>query len=294
MSARGPSLVGILAMIGLLLTGSGAAAAPAIQRVVVFGDSNVDDGNLYRLTRDRYPAPPRWRGRESDGPVVVEYLAKDLKATLEDHAVSGATTGDSNIIARIPMLGRLAATGMSAQIDAFLAQGGTLGETDLVVLWAGSNDIFGVKREDRAALESRIAAAVANLRTAVNRLYADGGRHFVVATRTPRQELGSDNDLNGVDLNHAILAMVDQLADEVRHTVILYDDYAAIADMVKNPSAYGFKETAALCVDVPACAVQNIDTDMSVADTYINWDAYHKTTHVHKLMAGQIRGLLSR
>jgi phospholipase/lecithinase/hemolysin len=269
--------------------------APAFERVVVFGDSNVDNGNLYRLTGGKFPGPPRWQGRESDGPVVVEYLARNLNARLEDRAVSGATTGEANISARFaPWLRRIASTGLSRQIDDFLAQGGRLGDEDLIVLWAGSNDLLGLAAGDREALDARISGAVLNLEKAVERLHADGGRHLVIATRTPRQALGSPNDRNGLELNRAIGLLGARLQVRFGPGVMLYDAYAAVADMMKNPGHYGFSETDALCIDVPACAAQSVDTGMTIADRYTNWDGAHKTTHVHRLMAEQIQGLLSR
>lgn len=71
--------------------------------------------------------------------------------------------------------------------------------------------------------------------------------------------------------------------------VRLYDAYTAIADMMTQPSKYGFSETRALCMNVPACA-----QDEKVGATYVNWDGAHKTTRVHKLMAGQIAASLGR
>lgn len=265
-------------------------ATPHIARVVVFGDSNVDNGNLYRLTGQKYPAAPRWQGRESDGPVVVEYLASNLHATLQDYAVSGATTGVSNIVEH--KLTAAAGTGMMRQLDDFFQSGAQLKESDLVVIWAGSNDVFEVRREDRNALDTGIATATANLEKAVDRLAAQGAGHIIVANRSPRPAIGSDNDLNGTELNAAIDKTVRVLR-ETRHSDIkLYDDYAAISDMVKNPSRYGFSEVNELCIKVPACAEQNVDTNMTIADTYINWDGAHKTTRVHRLMADQIQQLL--
>lgn len=50
---------------------------------MAFGDSNIDNGNLFRITEGVAAQPPRWRGRESNGPVVVEYLAENLGVPLE-------------------------------------------------------------------------------------------------------------------------------------------------------------------------------------------------------------------
>jgi phospholipase/lecithinase/hemolysin len=70
--------------------------------------------------------------------------------------------------------------------------------------------------------------------------------------------------------------------------VRLYDAYGAIADMMKSPANYGFKEVNVLCWTVPACANDSLEGGLPVANTYVNWDGAHKTTRVHQLMAEQI------
>ncbi|ODU60365.1 MAG: hypothetical protein ABT02_06330 [Comamonadaceae bacterium SCN 68-20] len=170
--------------------------------------------------------------------------------------------------------------------------GARFGANDLVVLWAGSNDIFGVQRADRATLDQRIATAAANIDSAIAKLSALGAKRFLVANRTPREALGTDNDLNGVDLNKAIDATVAQARAKTGADVRLYDAYGAIADMMKNPAKYGFKEVNTLCWNVPACANDALDKGLPVANTYVNWDAAHKTTRVHQLMADQIAQML--
>ena len=68
-----------------------AAALPhgVITNVVTFGDSVSDNGNTFRLTLGRIPPPPYYKGRFSNGPVWVEYLADYLHAKLHDFAFGG-------------------------------------------------------------------------------------------------------------------------------------------------------------------------------------------------------------
>lgn len=280
------------ASLALLLAGcggGGSGGASGIERVVAFGDSNVDNGNLFALTGGRAPAPPNWQGRNSNGPSVVEYLADSLGARLEDHAVSGATSGELNIVGGQAAFAHVAKTGVAAQIDALAAKGARFGAGDLLVLWAGSNDIFGAARSDRTGLDQRIATAASNIEQAIVRLHGMGAMRFVVANRTPREVLGNDNDLNGVDLNKALAQAVSSARQRTGADVRLYDAYAAIADMMTRPAEYGFAEVRALCISVPSCA-----QDPQVGSTYVNWDGAHKTTRVHRLMAGQIAAGLPR
>jgi hypothetical protein len=59
-----------------------------ISRLVMFGDSLSDNGNLFRFTGE--PAPPYWEGRFSNGPTYAEQLANELGAKLDDLAFGGA------------------------------------------------------------------------------------------------------------------------------------------------------------------------------------------------------------
>ena len=281
-------------LLALFLAGCGGGPSDEgtrpITRVVALGDSNIDNGNLLRLSGGAFPAPPNWQGRNSNGPNVVEYMAKALNAKLDDYALSGATTGLGNIGAGEAF----ARSGVAGQVSDLEKSGARFTADDLVVLWAGSNDIFGVQRSDRTVLDQRIATAAGNLQSAIDKLGALGAQRFVVANRTPREALGTDNDLNGVDLNKAIGAAVVQARSKTGADVRLYDAYGAIADMMKNPAAYGFKEVNTLCWNVPACANDALDKGLPIASTYVNWDGAHKTTRVHQLMSQQIVQMLQR
>ena len=64
-----------------------------ISRLVVFGDSLSDNGNLFRLIG--FPPPPYWRGHFSNGPNYAEDLARWLHVPLIDRAFGGADASDS-------------------------------------------------------------------------------------------------------------------------------------------------------------------------------------------------------
>jgi len=266
-----------------------------IKRIVVFGDSNVDSRNLYRLTNHQIPASPHWQGRTSNGPLVTEYLAQSLEVKLENYAVAGATTGETNIVATlIPVLKQIRATGMRAQIAQFIQRGHQLSHADLIVLWAGSNDIFRIRRDDKADLRQSIERATNNLEAAISRLYDLGGRNVIVATRTPRTRLETDDNLNGRDLNQAIEQLIARYPARTGLTIDVFDAYASISDMMRNPRHYGFSENVHdLCIENSVCVAEQFEDGLQVADGYINWDAAHKTTRVHRLMANQLNRMLA-
>src|SRR5690242_16448431 len=55
---------------------SGFAFTAPLKNIVIFGDSLSDTGNIYKKYFESIPSsPPYFKGRYSNGPVWVEYLA---------------------------------------------------------------------------------------------------------------------------------------------------------------------------------------------------------------------------
>lgn len=276
---RLPHVAAACLALGALASPSWTAPAWAVPfgQLVVFGDSNVDDGNYYAASGGTAPvSPPYYQGRFSDGPVVVEYAAQRLGIPLVDYAYGGARTG-----ADAPADGFTVPSALT-QIASYTASlnGAPIAPDALVVLWAGSNDLLGAERDTpagRADLSGRIAGAVGNVETAVTGLVQQGARTVLVANRTPRAVLTSDNNLNGIDLNAAIAPAVQGLAATLGADIRLFDAYGLIADMQTDPAEYGFTNTTDPClVGTVVCA------DPAA---YTQWDAAHKTTRVHSLLA---------
>lgn len=271
-----------LAIAGCLATGLGGVPAFAVpyDKVVAFGDSNVDNGNLAAAAAKLgflVNPPPNFGGRNNNGQVVVEYLAQDLGIPLDDYAFSGATTAagvSSGLIVNT-----------LTQITNYLsANGGKADPNALYVYWAGSNDLLNVG-SDAALLGTRITTALANITAGVDDLGNAGATTILVANRAPRTSSTSQDNLNGVALNTALATALPSIDASTAANVSLFDDYGLISDMITNPSKYGFTHTAStdICFNDPVCS-----TNLSVASTYVFWDAAHKTTQVHYLMADVI------
>ncbi len=132
---------------------SSGQAATTFNNLVVFGDSLSDTGNI---------------SRRSDGDIWVETLSESLEAALYNYAYAGATTGYDNPAAGLDYTGLLWQVDETANLyyTPSLITG-----TSLVALWAGANDF----------LQGRgYQAAVDNIETALESLYDDGFRYFMV------------------------------------------------------------------------------------------------------------------
>src|SRR5690606_34523184 len=83
--------IGALAAAGVLAL-AGAANAQTYGRLVVFGDSLSDSGNLYLATGGTNPPSPPYSQRYSNGPVFTEMLGFNLGL----YAAGAPFTGNIN------------------------------------------------------------------------------------------------------------------------------------------------------------------------------------------------------
>lgn len=293
---------------GLITGAAGAAASPPSDgtaqhvppgqrptQLVVFGDSNTDTG-MQDIERDSahfrtlplLPAglvslipPPNVGGRNSNGPVLVEYAATSLGVPLVNYSVSGAKSGRTHAAESI--FPALANTGALAQVEAFEQSLGDrrADQKGIYLIFAGSNDLGDLVNPTEQQLQARIDQVVLNVTEAVTRLDARGARDILVATRTPRPDLGSENNQWGLRLNDALIAAMGDLDHTLKANVQIFDAYSLVADMMTDGGQYArFPQPTAECILVPTCA-----TNLNVAATYVQWDGAHKTTRVHELLS---------
>jgi phospholipase/lecithinase/hemolysin len=255
------------------------APAPAramwIGSLVVFGDSNVDNGNLAAAgaaVGAVINPPPNFGGRNNNGPVVVEHLARLMDRPMQNLAFSGANTGTGFNFG-------LAKNTLSQITDYLTGRGGAADPNALYVYWAGSNDLLGVNAGNIAA---RLTIAEANITAGLTALSDGGASRILVANRTPRPDLASANNGFGLQLNAMIAGLLPTLDTALAADLLIFDNYSLMADMVINPATYGFTRVGAtdLCFFDPVCS-----TDLDEAAKWTNWDGAHKTTRVHELTA---------
>ncbi|MCA9198897.1 MAG: SGNH/GDSL hydrolase family protein [Planctomycetales bacterium] len=249
----------------LLTVCSPLAMAQTFSDIFVFGDSLSDVGNVYVGSEQQIPpSPPYYEGRFSNGPVWVERLATSLGLNAStpslrggnNFAFGGAQTGDghSTIDAQIPNIG--------TQIDMFVTSGKQITSTDLVVLWAGHNDI-GAEIPSDTILQ--------NLQTHVSELAGLGGQTFLIP-----------NLFEPTGLNAALTAQWTQLASDLNINIVELDFRSLVFGVLTNPQASGITNPfAPACPDCENGATQVVANP----DSYLFWDNIHPTAVGHQLIA---------
>ncbi|MBL8586967.1 MAG: autotransporter domain-containing protein [Methylobacteriaceae bacterium] len=285
-----------------LMTAASLSSAAAQSRLVVFGDSLSDNGNLAIATGNAQPGYPSLRF--SNGLVWAEQLVGPLanffpvgpvnNARSVDFAFGGARTDTA--VANPP--------GVPTQVGAYFARGGAFGSNDVVSVWAGANDLFqaipgaGANPATAQAVMSGVATgAAANVAAQVSALAGAGASTIVVMnlpdigvapafSPTPAAPLATFSSLT---FNGALSAGLANVAAARAGANIISVDIASVFDQIRlNPAAFGFANVTQACVAVAAC----VGGSLATQNSYLFWDGVHPTTAGHALVAQAVRQYL--
>lgn len=267
-----------------------AASAQSYNRLVVFGDSLSDNGNLYAATGNTNPtSPPYFQGRFSNGPVFTELLGFNagrsaLGAPVTgsiNYAYGGARTDSSAF-----------PPGMRNQLLAYTGGGGTFRSTDLVSILGGANNIFqglpaaGASPNPAGAITPVVVAAAADVNFLVNSVAAAGAGTILVGNipslgnapafrGTAAAPLA---EFAGTSFNSALLnGLMTTAAARPGTNIILFDIFKVGAALTANPGAFGLSNVTDACFNgITVCATPN---------SYLFWDGVHPTAAGHQLIA---------
>ncbi len=289
-------------------------------RIIAFGDSLQDNGNLY--TNTGQPPAPYYNGRFSSGPTWIELLSSDLSnpahSTNPNSSMNSFwggvlfggpyNTGGTvdNVNAAIGGAGTIPGTtingvpSVQTQINAFIGVGGTIGPNDLVSVQGGANDLFLFftlnPTPTQAQITNQAITTGLNEASNVQLLIADGAKTVLVSNlpnlgATPQFNGSPSSSLAGalatVTYNSALNAATEQLAAlNPKVNLVQMDWYSALNVILANPSAFGFTNTTQGCTSSLACIASN-------GAGYLFWDSVHPTEGGQELLARYAALLLS-
>ena len=294
----------LVALLGLALS----APALAYDGVYAFGDSLSDNGNVYAATLGQFPPVPYYQGRFSNGPVMVEDLAKGLGVALHDYAYGGATSGTANNLNGSYGLSGL--PGLSQEISGYVGTN-SADPNGLYTVWAGADDalaLFATLSPTSALTQIEASAAqtidtsTTNLADAVSTLESHGARHILVLNmpdlgRTPRA-LTDDSTvtpyastaatLYSQDFNQTLGTKLGTLQGSAgfNANVIQFDVFGAMNQVFANAASYGFSNLTQGCLNTATPSL--CSTDPAVQNTYAFWDDVHPTAHLHQILANEV------
>lgn len=288
-----------VAAVGAVAT---AASAQSYNRLVVFGDSLSDNGNLYAATfNTQPPAAFYFNGRFSNGPVFTELLGFNAGLGQNNapvtgsinYAYGGART-DSSAFPR----------GMRNQLVDYTADGGTFGANDLVSILGGANNIFQRITQFNALppldpqranptgyVQPTAIGAAADINFIVDSVAGAGAGTILVGNLpnlalTPQFNQGPAAaaaplaDYATTTFNTALRGnLMATAAARSGSNIILMDLYKIGAVLAADPARFGLTNARDACFNQIALTV------CATPDSYMYWDSVHPTAAGHRLLA---------
>ena len=321
-SARTPRPVTVWFLAFLVLSLIGVADQSAAQspydRIVVFGDSLSDPGNVFAATHahvtppdyslDEFlvPGAPYARGGHhlSNGATWIEQFARPLGLAVSAQPAFRDSNPFASNFAVATARARDDGRGfdLGDQVQAFLARsGGVAPSGALYVIELGINDV----RDALVAFPSGgsgtiLQAALASIADAITTLHAAGARHVLVwnvpdVGLTPALRL-ADTQMPGTALlaslltqefNDSLAVVLGGLSFLPDIQLVPFDAAGLIAAIVADPSAFGLTDVVSPCVapNTPPFACRDFGS-------FLFWDGIHPTAAAHAIVARTVASLL--
>ena len=299
--------------IGLALGLATTATASPLDKFTsyyAFGDSLSDNGKF----GPGVLSAPSLDGRFSNGRVWTELLADEFAAAGKDtqnYAIGGATAGPQDA-PRTPI------STFAGQIQAFSANlllnapvppffdAIDPGESPLVSVWFGANDLFSTLASDSRVADARDAAnrltdQVAGIAAATSGLFDD----FIIPNlpnlgMTPSYALfDPEQQANAEEASLAFNAQLRDNISELRksgltiHTVSVFDLFvAALNDPLGPDGLYDFEDVTRPCAisftrDLGPDCVTDGGLTLEQVDRFLFADAVHPTAATHRVLAAE-------
>lgn len=257
-----------------------------------------------------------FQGRFADGPVWLEHfiasLELDPSSSLPsflgggtNYSWGGAETGCGISARETPNIGNLSCPNplpgtLPTQIQFFFLDliGGVtepLDDNTLIAVWAGPNDIVN-NPDNQNPYENPEIALVNNISAHIQGLITLGGTNFLVPNmpalgQLPRYvntDAEEQFDLLSTQFNEALSAALDDL-EELNNgvTIIRFNVFDLVLQMVNNPSVFGFENVTGTAKSIVGEEPSTffLGTVVDDPENYMFFDDVHPTTRSHEIVA---------
>lgn len=231
-----------------------------IDKIIAFGDSMTDNGNIYKLTSEAHrvlpvipvipKTPPYYKGRFSNGPIWVDNLSDAMNVPLEDYAYGGSWAEpivDSKL--NVPF-------GLEMQVTYYLFKSALdfNKSRHLYIIWSGANDYI----QGRDDAEYATSNTVATIEKEIEWLIYYGAKYIYVLN-IPNLGLIPEVTASGPDFaqkvgeltklhNKKLSQMIKRLRKEYPDVKLISGDTSSyFEDIMVNPSKYSLKNVTDSC-----------------------------------------------
>ena len=290
--------VRLIIVFGLLAFSFFVVAQESYSRLIVFGDSLSDTGNLAAIAFD-FP-PPYYENRISDGPIALDYLAESIGSTAEPSLhLTGVDGGYNYAIAGGNILGD-DVEDLEQQVDAYLGRVANFADPEaLYVLIMGGNDIRGLRSVVSIEQgQQEIGLLLEQLFTQLNRLIDAGARNILLSNvanigRIP-ETLQRERSEPGViqretrytqNYNDQLAIQLTELSENSNAQLVLFDLYAEFEAILDNSDELGFSQTEVGCFDTNNFSFHRDCFFGTRFDRFVFFDNLHPTNAANQIVA---------
>jgi phospholipase/lecithinase/hemolysin len=302
-----------------LVLATAVFAGSQFSSIVVFGDSLCDTGRLFRLTHGGFP--PRvayFEGRQTNGPVWVEYLAArmGLEHHLKNYAVVGAMTGPGagylytgNVWSDTYPGAVLEGTSVKGQLAQYLAStGGKVDPEALYIVEGGANDLINPltqlllnppasQAEFAQDVQTIATPVVVNIATVAGTLKALGAQHIAIVNvpdfgKAPRivhygPQASAVVSYLVDSVNEAVGGQLDLLDAAGGNKFVRIDAYSFIDGVVESPAHFWFANVTDqfMTLDRATLTVTYASPHRCDSWKWFFWDELHPSTRGHEFFA---------
>ena len=293
-------------VLGLAFLFSTCLMAAPIHKIVVFGDSLSDTGNLYEYMKHQLPSsPPYFEGRFSNGPVWIENVVKHyypnrLSQSLLNYAFGGSGVSvddDDDVLFTL-----------QREVDSYLLSHHDMAEPDsLFVIWIGANNYIGMPDDP----EHAVIEVNKGIRSELGRLVAHGAKHMMVLTIPDLGKMPAAAEFDMVDLwtnlskkhNMILRETFWEMRDQYPGVEwIFYDVNEMFTKALDVSDEYGFTNVKDTCYELLMSGTKNEQSIsmLSIASSpkvlkspgdacegYLFFDPIHPTARAHRIIADE-------
>lgn len=226
-----------------------------INRLIFFGDSLSDDGNLYKITLHLIPkSPPYYKGRFTNGETWAEYVGKHYRH-YKIYALGGATA-----VSLKPLDSSIPTLNLELEVYRYLGESLFKNRSNsLFTIWIGGNDYLFNPNAD---VDSATTKVIDQISWAIKTLRKNGGKNFLILnlpdlSLIPRiRGSQSENQLHALTIlhNQKLDAMIQDLQNSYSDIhITFFNIHNNISDFLTNPEKYNTKYNTHVTQLTEAC-----------------------------------------
>ena len=277
----------------LLIVMPASAYALKYKHIVAFGDSLSDHYNLNTYISTAQESM-------TNGDVWVEYLSRELNATLDNNAFIGAMTRKHlyDNIQAMSDSGTIPQMGLNGQIENYIEEAHEFNPNEtLFSIWIGSNNLikFGKGEFGDITPEQMISNAMTDIGEAVTKLLNIGATQYIVmnlpdigkspwyGSGTPEQVAAASQLAFGY--NDALMYTINQLLMDKPGIKLYCFDMVQIMNEIVEKEIFPNITGSYKVLDEGGYPTEDVN---GPAENYLFWDGVHPTTKAHEYFANVV------